>query len=81
LTSSFDGVVFPYIKFQHDSFNAQLEKVLQVVESGGLLRNDSAILTLQVLAKTAIPLLRVYKDREELEYIYRESMLGLIIKA
>jgi AcrR family transcriptional regulator len=81
LTSSFDGVVFPYIKFQHDSFNAQLEKVLQVVESGGLLRNNSAILTLQVLAKTAIPLLRVYKDREELEYIYRESMLGLIIKA
>ncbi len=81
LTSSFDGVVFPYIKSQHDAFNTQLEKVLRVVESGGLLRNDSAILTLQVLAKTAIPLLRVYKDREELEYIYRESMLGLIIKA
>lgn len=81
LTSSFDGAVFPYIKTEHDSFNARLEKVLRVIESGGLLRNDSAKLTLEVLAKTAIPLLRVYKDREELEDIYRESILGLIVKA
>ena len=32
LTSSFDGVVFPYIKSKHDAFNAQLEKQLRIVE-------------------------------------------------
>jgi AcrR family transcriptional regulator len=81
LTGNFDGAVFPYIRIQHDAFNSKLHKVLQVIESGGLLRNNSADLTLEVLAKTAIPLLHIYKDRKELESAYRESMLGLIIKA
>ena len=67
LTGNFDGAVFPYIRTQHDAFNSKLHKVLQVIESGGLLRNNSADLTLEVLAKTAIPLLHIYKDREELE--------------
>jgi AcrR family transcriptional regulator len=81
LTGNFDGNVFPYIRQQHDAFNLELHKALQVIESGGLLRNNSANLTLSVLAKTAIPLLQIYKDREELESTYRASMLGLIIKA
>jgi AcrR family transcriptional regulator len=80
LTGSFDGVVFPYIKSQHDSFNTALENVLRTIDAGGLLKNGSPGLTLAVLAKTAIPLLRVYKDCEGLEKIYRESMYGLIIK-
>jgi len=79
LTVHFDGAVFPYIRTRHDAFNSELQKVLQVVESGGLLRNDSAVLTLEVLAKTAIPLLRIYKDRAEQEDVFRESMLGLLI--
>lgn len=80
LTGSFDGAIFTYIKLPHDAFNAELKKVLQVIESGGLLRNNSASLTLEVLAKTAIPLLRIYKNRAELEDFFRESILGLIIK-
>jgi AcrR family transcriptional regulator len=80
LTGNFDGTVFPYIKSQHDVYHSVLQKVLRVIESGELLRNNSVELTLEVLAKTAIPLLRIYKDREELEHIYRESMLGLVIK-
>ena len=80
LSGSFDEVVFPYIKSQHDSFNVSLEKILKIIESGGLLRNDSATLTLAMLAKTAIPLLRVYKDCEDFETIYSESIRGLIIK-
>ncbi len=81
LTSNLDRPVFPYIKLRHDTFNSVLQKVLRVIESGGLLRNDSAALTLEVFAKTAIPLLRIYKDHEAPECIYRESMLGLVIKA
>lgn len=80
LSGNFDGAVYPYIKDPHDAFNAKLHKVLRVIESGGLLRTNSADLTLAVLARTAIPLLQIYKDREEIESIYRESVLGLIIR-
>ena len=80
LTGNFDGAVFPYIKTRHNAFNAALEGVLRVIGSGGLLRNNSASLTLEVLGKTAIPLLRIYRNREELEDVFRESMLGLLIR-
>lgn len=80
LTANFDGNVFPYFEPQHNEFNAMLMRLLRVIEAGGLLRNDSAELTIEVLAKTGIPLLRIYKEHEQLERIYRESMRALIIK-
>lgn len=80
LTASFDGKVFPFFKKQHNEFNSMLLKLLRVIEAGGLLRNNSAELTIEVLAKTGIPLLRIYKDQKQLENIYRESMHALIIK-
>jgi hypothetical protein len=57
-----------------------LQDVLDMIEAAGLLRNDSAELTSRVIAKTAIPLLRVYKDSDELEHLYRQSMLALLLK-
>jgi hypothetical protein len=44
------------------------------------LRNNSAQLTLEVLAKTGIPLLRIYNNHDELEKLYSDSMLALIIR-
>jgi AcrR family transcriptional regulator len=81
LTGRIDADVFPYIASQHQAFNEALHKILQAIESGGLLRNNSAELTLEVLARTGIPLLRIYNNHDELERLYRESMLALIIKA
>jgi len=81
LTGSIDGAVFPYIKSQHLAFNAAMQKILQSIKSAGLLRNNSAELTLDVLARTGIPLLRIYKNHDGLEELYRESMLALIIKS
>jgi AcrR family transcriptional regulator len=80
LTSNFDGAVFPYIKLQHDAFNSELVKILNALKSSRLLRNNSVDLTMEVIAKTAIPLLRIYRDREDMEYIFRDSMLGLMIR-
>jgi AcrR family transcriptional regulator len=74
-----DSGVFPYIASQHQNFNDELHRVLQAIESGALLRNDNAQLTLEVLAKTGIPLLRIYNNHDDLEMLYRESMLALII--
>ena len=80
LTGIIDSAVFPYIASQHQLFNEALHSILQVIEAGGLLRNDSAELTLEVLAKTGIPLLRIYSNHAEREKLYRESMQALIIK-
>ena len=80
LTGIIDSGVFPYIATQHQLFNESLHRILQAIESGGLLRNDSAELTLEVLAKTGIPLLRIYNNHDELEKLYRDSMLALIIR-
>ena len=80
LTGIVDSGVFPYVASQHQAFNEALLRILQVIESGGLLRNGSAELTLEVLARTGIPLLRIYKDHDELEILYRDSLLALIIK-
>jgi len=81
LTGIIDSGVFPYIASQHQAFNDALLKILQAIETGGLLRNNSAELTLEVLAKTGIPLLRIYKNHNDREKLYRESMLALIIKS
>jgi AcrR family transcriptional regulator len=81
LTGRIDSGVFPYIAAQHQSFNDALYKILLVIEAGGLLRNKNAALTLEVLARTGIPLLRIYNNHAELEQLYRESMRALIIKA
>ena len=80
LTTHFDSTAFAYIEAKHNTFNSALESALNVIRSGGLLRNGSTELTLNVIAKTAIPLLRVYKDSDDLEHVYRESMLALLIK-
>jgi AcrR family transcriptional regulator len=80
LTVAFDATSFAYIKNKHDAFNSALQDVLDMIEAAGLLRNDSAELTSRVIAKTAIPLLRVYKDSDVLEHLYRESMLALLLK-
>ena len=80
LTASLDESLFPYIKSPHRAFGKAMQKVLRIIESGNLLRNESADLTFMVLARTGIPLLRVYKDHIDLERVYRDSMLALLIR-
>ncbi len=80
LTASMDESLFPYIESPHRTFGRAMQKILRVIESAGLLRNESAELTFMVLARTGIPLLRVYKDHSDLERVYRDSMLALLIR-
>ena len=80
LTTNLDPAAFAYVRAEHDDFNSALQRVLENIESGGRLRNDSAKLTLAVIARTAIPLLRVYKNSEDPERLYKESMLALLFK-
>lgn len=80
LTANLNPAAFAYLRAEHDAFNSALQRALDIVGSGGRLRNNSTKLTLDVIAKTAIPLLRVYKNSEDLERFYKESMLALLFK-
>lgn len=78
LINGLNSEVFGLIQQRHDEFNAKLLRLLEHCQSAGLLRNGSAALTLEVLGRVAIPLLRVYKDETGSATIYRESLLALI---
>lgn len=80
LMADLDAGIFRYVRTRHDAFNDALMKVIDRIDSGGLLRHDSVKLTVDVIAITAIPLLRAYRNTVDMEALYREFMLALLIK-
>ena len=81
LTNMVDSTVFPLIREPHDQFGVAIRKVLQAIADAGMLRNGDATLSYLVLAKTGIPLLRLYQSHPDFEHVYRESMLALLLKS
>ena len=79
LTGMVDATLFPYIKKPHEEFGVAIDRVLRAVEDAGLLRNGSARLSYLVLAKTGIPLLRLYDSHPDFVRIYRASMRALLL--
>ncbi len=79
LTGMVDSTLFPYIKKPHEEFGAAIGRVLGGIEAAGLLRNGSARLSYMVLAKTGIPLLRLYESHPDFTRIYRASMRALLL--
>jgi len=79
LTSMVDSSVFPLIREPHNRFGAAIREVLQDIADAGLLRNGDADLSYLALARTGIPLLRLYRAHPDFETVYRESMLGMLL--
>ncbi len=80
LTSMVDSTVFPLIRKPHDEFGVAIRDMLQPVADAGLLRIADVNLTYRVLAKTGIPLLRLYQSLPDFKSVYREAMLALLLK-
>ena len=81
LTSMVDSTVFPHIRERHDEFGDAIRNVLQVIADADLLRNDDVTLSYLLLAKTGIPLLRLYQSHPDFDTVYRESILALLLKS
>jgi len=75
------GEVMPYIEADHQAFGAAMKTVLQKAAAEGALRNGSADYTFKVISRSAIPLLKVYRDHPDMASIYRESMIALLAPA
>jgi len=80
LTGQVDASVFPLIEKPHREFGQAMLQNLKRIGQAGMLRNGSAELSYLVLAKTGIPLLRLYHDQPDFKKIYSESMHALIFK-
>ncbi len=80
LTSMVDSTVFPYIREAHDRFGMAIRQYLQSIAVAGRLRNGDVDLSYLLLAKTGIPLLRLYQSHAEFETVFSESMLALLLK-
>lgn len=79
LTSMVDSTVFPHIRKQHDEFGVAISGVLQAIANAGLLRNGDVTLSYLLLAKTGIPLLKLYHSHSDFENVFRDSMLALLL--
>lgn len=72
--------VLAYIESGHAAFGRAMRRVLEHAEAGGMLRNDRADYTFKVISRTAVPLLKVYRDHPDIAAVYRESMLALLAR-
>ena len=81
LIALLDLETFKHFAAQHDALNKAMARILVRAESAELLRNGSAQYSLKVIARTAIPLLRVYDGHATAEALFRDALKGLLIRA
>jgi AcrR family transcriptional regulator len=74
-----DANAFQYFQDQHEILNEALLSILLKAEKDNLLRNGSANYSLRVLAKTAIPLLKVYDGHPSGEALFLSGMKALLV--
>jgi len=76
-----DQETFRYFEAQHQALNDALLALLMGVERADLLRNGSAQYSRKVIARTAVPLLRVYDGHAAAPALFRDALRGLLLRA
>lgn len=76
-----DEATFRHFEAPHRALNDAMLDVLSRAERADLLRNGSAQYSLKVIARTAIPLLRVYDGHPTADGLFRDALRGLLIRA
>ena len=66
---------------QHDALSMAILRLLTLAENSDLLRNGSAQYSLKIIARTAIPLLRVYDGHPAADELFRDAMRALLVKS
>lgn len=81
LITAVDAATFRHFEDRHRALNDALYEVLSKAERAGLLRNGSAEFSLKVIARTAIPLLKVYDDHPSGDALFVDAMTALLTRA
>jgi len=81
LITTVDATTFRRFEARHRALNNALFAVLTKAERADLLRNGSAEYSLKVIARTAIPLLKVYDGHAAGEALFGDAMNALLVRA
>jgi AcrR family transcriptional regulator len=81
LIPSIDPDTFRHFEGRHEALQDAMLEVLSRAERADLLRNGSAQYSLKVIARTAIPLLRVYDGHPAAAALFRDALKGLLMRA
>lgn len=81
LIPAIDQETFRHFEAQHRALNDAILAVLANAERADLLRNGSAQYSLKVIARTAIPLLRVYDGHPAAGALFRDALRALLVRA
>jgi AcrR family transcriptional regulator len=81
LIPTLDEDTYRHFERRHKSLNEALLEALGRAERADLLRNGSAQYSLKVIARTAVPLLRVYDGHPAAAALVRDALHGLLLRA
>jgi len=79
LIPGIDAATFARLRPRHLGFTGALKAAFERGAAGGKLRNGCADYSFRILARTAVPLLRVYADHPDGERLYAESLTSLLV--
>lgn len=80
LIPTIDPITFRRFEARHRRLNEAIASVLGRAERADLLRNGSAQYSRKVIARTAIPLLRVYDGHPAAEALFIDAMRALLVR-
>jgi AcrR family transcriptional regulator len=81
LIPALDQETFRHFENPHRALNDALLNVLSKAERADLLRNGSAQYSLKVIARAAIPLLKVYDGHPAGDALFRDALRSLLVRA
>ena len=81
LITAVDAATFRHFDARHRALNDAIFAVLTRAERANLLRNGSAEYSLKVIARTAIPLLKVYDEHPSGEALFADGMKALLMRS
>lgn len=81
LITTVDAATFRHFEARHRELNEVMFAVLARAERENLLRNGSAEYSLKVIARTAIPLLKVYADHPAGDALFADALHALLTRA
>jgi len=73
-----DAAAFTRLRPRHLAFAGSMRAALESAAQAGHLRNGNADYSFRVIARTAVPLLRVYDDHPDAGRLYRDSLTALL---
>ena len=80
LITAVDAATFRHFDDRHRALNDAIFAVLARAERADLLRNGSAEYSLKVIARTAIPLLKVYDEHPSGDALFTNAMKALLMR-